>query len=78
MHGLGQVCRREAPPAVPARPLKQPPRLPPRILVAELAGKAEEVASLHEAQRSAQSQINMYISDLQVGGGLPWACHVHI
>ncbi|PRW50911.1 basal body [Chlorella sorokiniana] len=31
----------------------------------ELATKAEEVASLHEAQRSAQSQINMYISDLQ-------------
>lgn len=36
-------------------------------LAAELATKAEEVASLHEAQRSAQSQINMYISDLQVG-----------
>lgn len=34
---------------------------------AELATKAEEVASLHEAQRSAQNQINMYISDLQVG-----------
>ncbi len=35
---------------------------------AELATKAEEVASLHEAQRSAQSQMNMYIADLQVGG----------
>ena len=33
---------------------------------AELATKAEEVGSLHEAQRSAQSQINMYIADLQV------------
>ena len=32
---------------------------------AELATKAEEVSSLHEAQRSAQSQINMYNSDLQ-------------
>lgn len=35
---------------------------------AELATKAEEVASLHEAQRSAQSQIAIYISDLQVRG----------
>lgn len=33
---------------------------------AELATKVEEIASLHEAQRSAQSQINLYISDLQV------------
>ncbi|KAL4853675.1 Centrosomal protein [Chlorella vulgaris] len=32
---------------------------------AELVTRCEEVSSLHEAQRSAQSQINLYISDLQ-------------
>jgi hypothetical protein len=40
----------------------------------ELAIRADEIASLREAQRSAQSQINQYIADLQViaspeGGG---------
>lgn len=32
------------------------------------------MASLHEAQRSAQSQINMYISDLQVGAAQGLRC----
>jgi hypothetical protein len=31
----------------------------------ELAIRADEIASLREAQRSAQSQINQYIADLQ-------------
>lgn len=35
----------------------------------ELAIRADEVASLREAQRGAQSQINQYIADLQVRGG---------
>lgn len=34
----------------------------------ELAIRSDEIASLREAQRSAQSQINQYISDLQVRG----------
>lgn len=34
----------------------------------ELAIRADEVASLREAQRGAQSQINQYIADLQVRG----------
>lgn len=32
---------------------------------AELAIKCDEIASLQEAQRSGQSQINQYIADLQ-------------
>lgn len=40
-------------------------RAPP--LPAELVTRSQEIEGLHEAQRSAQSQINMYISDLQVG-----------
>ena len=48
-----QYSQNAAPPA--------PRHCPP----AELVRKAEEAASLHEAQRSAQSQINLYVADLQ-------------
>ena len=48
-----QYSQNAAPPA--------PRHCPP----AELVRKAEEAASLHEAQRSAQSQINLYVAYLQ-------------
>lgn len=40
----------------------------------ELALRGEEVAGLREAQRGAQSQINQYIADLQVGALLSVGC----
>lgn len=46
----------------------------PSALPAELGTKAQEVAALHEAQRSAQSQMAMYIADLQVACGCGCLC----
>lgn len=51
--------------SAPASPASTPLPAGSFLLHAELVTKAEEVAGLHETQRSAQSQINLYISDLQ-------------
>jgi hypothetical protein len=41
-----------------------------------LRSRVEEVAALQEAQRAAQSTINQYIVDMQVGGWLGCMCFV--